>query len=66
MKCSCGCTTFTRSVRVTGLWEEFLIYDEEDKLTIESDGDSVRNMKQPKMIRCAECRKRHHNPDYIA
>jgi acyl-coenzyme A thioesterase PaaI-like protein len=63
VRCSCGCATFTRRTKVTGYWETTLTVDDNGRVTSEGNGDSVRELAEPKTVRCDDCGKRYPNPD---
>ena len=62
--CACGGRTFTKRTPVRGIYSTFLTLQEDGTINIEGDGDGIRDIRQPKTIRCDECGKRHPNPDY--
>lgn len=63
--CPCGSVFFYKRTRVTGYWNSTLKSKPGGNYEIEGDGDDLRDIKEPKFIRCAECKKRHPNPDFF-
>jgi len=63
VRCSCGSITFIKSLRVSGTWTTILTLKPDGSVQAEGVGDFVRNLAEPKTIRCDECKKRHPNPD---
>jgi len=64
-KCQCGNNTFEKRTKVVGTWVSTLTLTEDGRIEVEGNGDSVRNLTEPKTVRCEQCGKRHPNPDYI-
>ena len=56
--CSCGSRTFSASYQVRGTWNATITWPEDGNPKEEGDGDSLRNVADPKTMRCAECGKR--------
>ena len=62
VRCSCGGATFTKRTRVRGVWETTLTVHEDGRVSSEGNGDSIREIEEPKTLRCDDCGKRHPNP----
>lgn len=56
--CACGSRTFYVSYEVRGVWNSTITWPEEGSPKEEGDGDSLRNVRDPKTMRCADCGKR--------
>lgn len=63
IRCACGSTSFWRNYRTGGTWRTLVESTESGLEVIDTDLDSVRNIKEPKTIQCTECKKRFPNPD---
>ena len=63
MKCGCGCTLFFRNYRARGWWKQLVDFQSGKANVEDTNLDNVRG-PEPKTMICADCGKRHLNPDH--
>jgi len=64
IRCVCGSTLFRRNYRAGGWWEQLVEANREGGVTVtDSFTDNIRQGREPKTMKCAECGKRIANPD---
>lgn len=64
IKCACGSEYFRRYYPARGTWEQLVKANDNGGVTVEeSFTDNLRNGREPKWMRCAECGKKIRNPD---
>lgn len=65
IKCACGSTTFYRSYPARGIWTQLVVANDRGGVDVdESFTDGLRDSREPKTMRCTDCKKRVKNPDY--
>lgn len=60
----CGSSHFRRFYRACGIWEELCEFTDEGLQVVETFTDGLKCGKEPKTIRCTDCKTPHPNPDF--
>lgn len=64
MRCECGSKIFVKLTPCRGAWREHIEFGPDGTDIKEGFTDDLIYGAEPKTVRCADCKKRHPNPDY--
>lgn len=62
--CSCGSSIFFRKYRAIGWWTQCIEATTKEFEVIDTNLDRLKTGREPKYITCADCKKRHPNPQF--
>ncbi len=63
VKCKCGSISFWRNYAVRGTWEQYVESNDRGGVyVVGGTTEGLKNVREPKYMRCTECGKRVVNP----
>lgn len=62
-RCSCGCELFVIELPTRGVSSQFGKVGESGFVVTDTDLDRLKYGKEPRTMKCTECRKRYPNPN---